>query len=130
MWTLWRQWRFVRWVDKELLRHEEEQNITPYGAAILLSVQQAIPEYRSRWWVRASDVSVKRLMELSVNENYLSTQTIEDIGLSLKVEPKGTHFVPVLSGLIFGEIALLDPIRAFLVGGGLVAILWFIHTVT
>jgi hypothetical protein len=128
MWTLIRQWRFVRWVNKELLGHEEQQQMTTYGSAMLLSVQGAITEYRSRWWVRASDVKIRQLLELCVDEGYLATQQQDDIGLSVKVTPsKGRKFKPVISGLIFGELAVMGPLWAAASGGLVVGLVWALH---
>jgi hypothetical protein len=128
MWRLFRQWRFVRWVNKELLRHEQEQNMTTYGAAVLLSVQWAITEYHARFSVRSSEVKIRLLLELCIDEGYLSTQPHDEIGLSVKVVPsKGGQFVPVFSGLFLSELSLLGPLWAFLTGGGLVLLVWGFH---
>jgi hypothetical protein len=130
MWTLFRQWRFVRWVNKELLRHEEQQDMTTYGSAMLLSVQAAITEYGSRMWVWASAVKIRQLLELCVDEGYLSTQQQKDIGLSVKVTPsKGGKFKPVISGLIFGELAAMGPVWAAASGGLVVGLFWVLHVI-
>lgn len=130
MWTLIRQWRFVRWVNNELLRHEEDQHMIAYGDAMLLSVQAAVTEYRKRRWVRASEVKTRRLLEKCVNEGYLATQTQTGIGLSVKVtSSKGENFRPVVSGLIFGELTAMGPVWAATSGGLVVGLFWVLHAI-
>ena len=130
MWRIFRQWMLVRWVDKELLRHEEDQRMVNFGDAMLLSVAHVVPEYRSHWWVRASDVKVRRLLDLCVEDGYFATQEIQESGLSIKVTPsKGGGFVPVFSGLILAELAYLHPLWAACGGGVFVGLLWVLHSV-
>ena len=130
MWRLLRQWRYVRWVNNELLRHEEEQGLTAYGSAMLLAIPSAISEYRARFWVWASEVQIKQLLQLCVDEGYLVEQDHAKNGPSVKVSPsKGDGFRPLFSGLFLGELALLGPLWSFLAGGGLVLLLWLLHEV-
>jgi hypothetical protein len=42
--TLFKKWRLVRWIYKELLGHEQANNMATPGQAMLLSTQAAVDD--------------------------------------------------------------------------------------
>jgi hypothetical protein len=125
MWRLFRQWRYVRWVYKELLGHEEAQDMSGFGQAMLLSPQAAIDEYKKRRFVFASKVRVRRVLEQCLVDGYLVQQDNE--GPSIRVTPsKGENFKPIISGLLFGEVALLTPVQQVLGTGLVTSLVWVV----
>jgi len=128
MWRLFKQWRYVRWVYKELLGHEKKQNMVGFGQAVLLTRQAAIDEYKKKKLVFASGVKIRRILEQCIADGYIVDQGHPGPSLRISVS-KGENFKPVFSGLILGELGLLSPLWAAFSGGLLVAIVWFLHAV-
>jgi hypothetical protein len=138
--TLFKKWRLVRWIYRELYGHEKKQNMASPGQAMLLSKQAAVDEFAKRRrrrlllkrWFWTDRVDIRRVLEKSIEEGYLIDQADSSDGPSLKVSStKGYDFEPVFSGLLITALRELGPLWAFLSGGGLVLILgaiaWILH---
>jgi hypothetical protein len=111
---LYRQWRLLRYVDKQLDAQMVGQTVAFLDKA-RMPAESTIENYTA-----TPESETRKDLYALIDNHYLTRVTHGMTPLIEMDTTKGQEFIPVFSGLILGELRLLGPLWTF-VGGAAAA---------